>query len=523
MVADFEANPRFFLMSYKYRIIRLFSRKRILIPGLRSTLALLLLLFMQVSQAGAQGSYFWSQEQKIPEYRITTEEPPHLIADRNRTVHAFNSQPLVLNDPASPLAIFYRQWTVENGWTFPNDILFDPLGGSLQVLGTGYDQSGRVHLVFQKNGDIYYAQNYLENANNATTWLSPLYIAGNSEPYRSGVENIAAIEMDADGNEVVVIFSGQQSGPGLYFTRSSDGGNSWTEPYPIYLTGDDTVIVTDPKLYFGESGVFHAVWSTFLEDGSGGPGYYANFKPTLNAWSEPVELDVPGIRTPSVVEMNNTVIVSYYHNNVNGNWWRMSNDSGATWSLPEQISSRHVGTNGGVSFAVDGSNILHAFFGGRIDENNHGMWHVTFSGVTWINLEPVVRGPQIRERAGGQGFDPRSARAIIVNGNVALITWGTDGIAGTNGAWYSFKRLDAQELPSIMLESPTIEPRSTSVESVLAVESPELATPAEDRPLVGSPEPVPNQQTSLLIGVVPVALLLAGMIFIFYTFQKKHN
>ena len=499
----------------------LFTRKRVPGPGVRSILAVLFLLFMQVSQTEAQGSYFWSQQQKIPEYRITTEEPPYLIADRNHTVHAFNSQPLILDDPASPLAIFYRQWTVENGWTFPNDILFDPLGASLHVLGAGYDQAGRVHLVFQKSGDLYYAQNYLENANSATTWLSPLYIAGSSEPYRAGVENVAAIGTDADGNEVVVIFSGQQSGPGLYFTRSSDGGNSWTEPYPIYLTGDDTVIVTDPELYVGESGLFHAVWSTFLEDGSGGPGYYANFEATFNAWSDPVELDVPGIRTPSVMEMNNEVIVSYYHNNVNGNWWRMSKDGGATWSLPEQISSRHVGTNGGVSFVVDGSNVLHAFFGGRIDENNHGLWHITFSGVTWVNLEPVVRGPQIRERAGGNGFDPRSARAVIVNGNVVLVTWGTDGIAGTNGAWYSFKRLDAQELPSMILESPTIETRSTSVVSLPAVESIESAIPAEDNPLVGSPEAGPNPQTSLLIGVVPVALLLAGMIFMFYTFQKK--
>ena len=67
-------------------------------------------------------------------------------------------------------------------------------------------------------------------------------------------------------------------------------------------------MVTDPKLFVGELGLFHAVWTTFLEDGSAGPGYYASFDPQTISWSEPMELDTPGIRTPSVIETQGKIL-----------------------------------------------------------------------------------------------------------------------------------------------------------------------------------------------------------------------
>ena len=33
--------------------------------------------------------------------------------------------------------VFYRQWTMENGWTYPNDILIDPTGRGLAACRGG--------------------------------------------------------------------------------------------------------------------------------------------------------------------------------------------------------------------------------------------------------------------------------------------------------------------------------------------------------------------------------------------------
>jgi hypothetical protein len=493
---------------------------------LKHLVPLLILLTLNVSPSKAQGAFFWSEQQRIPEYPDATEEPPYLIADMNHTVHAFNSQPLNLDEPDTPSVVFYRQWSLENGWTYPNDILYDPAGYSLNILGATSDQTGRVHLIILKNGDLYYTQNYLANAGDAVSWPAPSLIAGDVSSYGPGNEIVSAIAISPDGNEIVVIYAGQQEGKGLYYTHSADAGDSWSDPYPIYLTGDPSVVVTDPKLIAGESGLFHAVWTTFLKDGSGGPGYYANFNPETNIWTDPMELDVPGIRTPSVIETQGNIFVSYYHQNVNGNWWRKSSDEGKTWSLPEQISTQHLGTNGAVSFVLDGKNVLHAFFGERINDLNHGMWHATFKDSTWGNLEAVVRAPQRRDRIGGNGFDPRSARAVIVNGNIALVTWGTDGFAGTNGAWYSYKRLDTPELPTVVLDSPTqvasILPTSTS-ESPTPSLSPTPSEAVNADLFKNTQEFTQNPQMSIFIGVIPVLLLLAGMIIIYYLFARQNK
>jgi hypothetical protein len=504
-------------------IARIVGWKRFLSP-VNCLIVLLLLFAVNVSPSQAQVGTFWSEQARIPVYVDGTEDPPFLIADSNHTVHAFNSQPLNLEDPKSPGAVFYRQWTPENGWSYPNDILIDTDGLNLGVVGVANDQSGRVNLIAQKDADIYYTQNYLADANLSSSWPRPVLLAGSSERARPGVANVASIATNNDGSEIVVIYAGSQYGNGLYFTSSSDGGSTWTEPYPIYLTGDGTIIVTDPDLFAGESGIFQAVWSTFLEDGSAGPGFYANYDPKTQTWSEPVALDTPGIRTPSIIEKDGELFVAYYHANANQDWWRSSSDNGKTWSVPKLFSTSHKGTNGNVSFAIDGANVLHAFWGQRIDDNNHGMWHEVFTDGTFTSIEAVVRGPQIKDKVGGKGFDPRSARAVIVNGNMALVTWGTDGAAGINGAWYSYKRLDAPELPTVVVGVPTLPASESTAVSVM----PTATSVSQDAPLVDNSELFKDSrglsgspQTLVSMGVIPVVLLLAGVMALFYIIQNK--
>lgn len=506
----------------------MFTRKlKVLFHTAGTVIIFLFMMTGNVSNTTAQQAYFWSPQERIPEYHDATEEPPYLIADQNHTIHAFNSQPLDLSNNASPNAIYYRQWTLENGWSTPNDILYDESGGNINLVGVISDKFGIVHLIFL-GGDqnLYYTYAYLAQAGSSVSWAEPQIIAGQATRTGPGFENIGAIAVDDDANELVVIYSGSQYGSGLYYVFSSDHGASWSEPYLVYLVGGGDSVVTDPELYAGKSGVFHVVWSNFRSDGSGGSGYYAFWDSANQSWSNPMKLDVPGIRTPSVIGYNDNIFVSYYHVNSNGNWWRRSSDNGLTWTTPIRISPRHVGTNGGLSFAIDSDDTLHAFFGERINDDNHGIWHVVWTGTSWSNPEAVVRGPQVRDVSGGRGFDPRSARAVISNGNVILVTWGTDGFAGVNGAWYSYKRLNTPELPALPLVVPSVTVQGASTENesnMIPTPNVESAPPNVLENNDGSSQALRNPQTAILFGVIPVIILLIGIILVRYYISYSRN
>lgn len=486
-------------------------------------IVLFALFCSNINSSQAQ-STFWSKQEKIPEYYDSTEEPPYLIADQAHVVHAFNSQPLDLKSNVSPKAIFYRKWTMENGWTVPNDILYDDNGEGLELVGVVSDQSKTIHLVFQKNShDLYYVYNQLVTAGTPSSWSSPILIGQNSTSIGPGNANIGTIAVDDTGNNIVVTYSGLEYGDGLYYVFSVDHGVNWSTPYPVYLVGGEKLVVTDPKLFMGQSGIYHAVWSSFNSDGSGGPGYYAKWDLASQTWSDPVALDLPGIRTPSVIEFNGDIFVSYHHVSSNGNWWRRSIDDGDTWSSPARISSSHVGTNGGLSFVVDSNNTLYGFFGERIDDFNHGLWQVVWTGTSWSNPTAVVRGPQVRDSIGGRGFDPRSARAVVSNGNVVLVTWGTDGFAGVNGAWYSYRTLDAPELQIQPLALPTV--NNQTAQNPKATEVVSGITPSAEIDIAGNDYPafLQSPQFPIYLGIAPVLIILIGIIVARYFFQNKEK
>jgi hypothetical protein len=538
------ASSRFFLMphlspfnllhfshtdSKKYMKSNIAARIEFPLLYLKYVIPLILLFTVNVSQTDAQGAYFWSEQKRIPEYAIeNNEQPPYLIADQNHTVHAFNSQPLVLGDDDSPKAIFYRQWTIDNGWSYPNDVLFDENGRNIELIGVSSDQSGMVHMVFQKNNDeIFYTNAYLGNANNATAWSAPLFIAGHSLNIRSGIPIIGAIANEEASGEIVIIFSGNLYGNGLYLTLSADKGISWTEPYPVYLAGSESLIITDPKLFVGKSGILHAVWTTRREDGFGGPAYYSSYDFKEKSWSNPMQLDIPGIELPSVIEHHGDVYVAYYRADNNRIWWRHHINNETDWTSPSLISPQHIGRNGAASFATDSNGTLHVFFAQRINDNIHGVWHSIWTGTAWTNPESVARGPRKIDVIGGDGFDPNSVRAIISNGNVLLATWGTDGGAGSNGAWYSYIRLDTPELPALPLPVPSVTIQSASTEEILPIVTAAVEAATKPSDILGDYDDSPpsswNPQSPILIGVISALLLLAGIMLLRYISHSRNT
>jgi hypothetical protein len=104
-----------------------------------------------------------------------------------------------------------------------------------------------------------------------------------------------------------------------------------------------------------------------------------------------------------------------------------------------------------------------------------------------------------------------------------LVTWGTDGFAGVNGAWYSYKTLDAPELPSQPLAIPAVNNQAT--QNTVATEIVVEITPLAELDIARNdyPELLQSPQFSIYLGIVPVLIILIGIIGAryFFHFKKK--
>jgi len=502
--------------------------------GLLLLATLLLSLMVNSVPVIAQSKIIrWSPPQRIPGYFDRT-LPPYLIADQNRTVHAFTSQKYGEGSD-SQVIIVYNRWTMAQGWTKPVDILISPVYEA-RIMGVLLDQSGIMHLLFFGGNDngatMYYAQAAAVNAGQAPAWSVPLPIGDNAI-----TPSVAGLADDNKGHLVVVYNGNQGEGNSLYAVYSNNNGLTWSTPSLVWSTFSTELWPNDLQMSFGASGQLHAVWNYVDKLGKNVAGYYAYLADIENPqWSEPVEFDKSlglGIAVPSVTEYRGEVYV-LYNNGMAAKtapvlWVRHTQDNGRTWSNPVRPFPNHIGRNGGASIVVDSKDNLHIFFGQRTNDGKtdiHGMWHSMLRNDNWVAPQPVVSGPLV-QGTDDNAFDPGDARAIVSQGNVLLVTWRTDPGNGVNGVWYASTQLDIPELPTVPLPVPkalfTPTPIATAaiVATPTATPSPTPVTVVFDNSGSASSHTANNAAGSLFAGMIPVIMLLVSF-FVVTKARRSH-
>jgi hypothetical protein len=147
------------------------------------------------------------------------------------------------------------------------------------------------------------------------------------------------------------------------------------------------------------------------------------------------------------------------------------------------------------------------------------MWHSVWEGEKWSEPEAIVSGPAVADQEGETAFDPFEARGVVSQGNVLLVTWRSDpGLKG-NGVWYSYKSLDAPELPIIGMPTPVQPkptPELTSISPTPTQMAQEELSIQPDKPLpeelVNESVEVSNPIRPLMSGLVPAIIIVALVI-----------
>jgi hypothetical protein len=346
------------------------------------------------------------------------------------------------------MAIYYRTWSVSDGWSTPTAVVKSPVGILAREPLVYLDPSDQLHLVFfggnEAKGGVYYARAAAIDAADPDAWSWPIEI-------ESGAR-WAVLGGTPDGTLFVLYTGKRPEGYGLFETHSRDAGETWSEARAVQAPAESEGLMPHgTRFTVDAAGRIHAVWG--LVDGRGIHQRinYARLDPEQRAWTEPVALarregDDYQAAWPSIIEYANELILVYMDSMPATRWMRRSRDGGLTWSDPERPFP-HIGEYVFAELLLDGSGGLHIVLGNRTGECCHGMWHAVWTGDGWGELAPIVTGPRTPE------FDPSAPSAVISQGNVILATWWTDtgGRGPRNGAWYSYARLDAKELPTVAL------------------------------------------------------------------------
>jgi hypothetical protein len=467
---------------------------------------------LTLKSAEAQGEQ-WSTPRIMPGFDLTS-WPPILVADQNRTVHAFSSQ-WVGGGGATYKAIVYNQWSLARGWTNPVDIILSP-SKEARITDAHLDNDGTFHVVFwggdNTAADIYYSRARIGDVNEASAWEPPVIIAE-----QAGDPEGAVLVENAQG-DLLLVYHGRIYGNGVYVMKSQDGGGTWSGPIQVFSAKTNAPLIYNITVLKSESGWLHAVWNVFSTSGQGRGIYYARSRDGSD-WSDPILLaeasEGLGTQTPTLVEYQNSLFALY--NLPPKIRMRRSLDDGLTWSDLATLFPRHIGVNGSLSAVVDGGDTLHLFFGQRIPgaPDIHGMWHSMWTHNRWTEPDTLIKGPQVTDSVGFRSFDPFEARAVVSQGNVILATWRTDPGMKGNGVWYSYKVLDIPEAP-VKSYAGQIPPEATSTPplSMDGVVDPTLSiieTPDASQILLLDQESgsgVRSAGTFLAFGVAPVALFI---------------
>jgi hypothetical protein len=500
------------------------------IPLLLVCLFIGLNVLLQSKTATAQGIPNWSPQERIPGFSNDT-EPPILIADQNHIVHAFASQWLNTDVGQSEFAIIYSRWTLDQGWTKPNDIVLSPFKHKAQIMSVYLDKAGIFHLIFyggdNTGASIYYSKAPALNVDEASAWSTPLEVGIDAQSPGS-----AAIVGDDKGN-LIIIYAGTQDGDGVYFSSSSDGGSSWSAPELIFLAQNDQPLIFNLQMYKGQSGWLHVIWNNLDMGGQGRSIYYTRTKIDNIQWSTPFKLADSqsgyGVLTPTIIEYHGILFALF--NITPKIVMRLSNDEGGSWVDPVVPFANYTGVNGTLSLVVDGNSDLNLFFGQRIpgSPDIHGMWHSVWQIDNWSVPDPVVSGPRMMT-GNNQSFDPFNARAVSLD-NSLLVTWRTDpgnGLQNNNGVWYSYKTIGLGTSPAQPLitsqPSPTTNPEYATPVAVSGSngENPYPSPPVDKlnpslvNGLFSSGDPL----STVALGIIPVILVIFGIIFVT---QRSHQ
>jgi hypothetical protein len=382
-----------------------------------------------------------------------------------------------------PDMLMVQMWDGQT-WSTPNDIA---VGGHLPQIAV--DSQGRLHVIRIANGLEYKRAWAQEDPSNAESW-TPGQDLSFRDPYWpdmviDGQDRIHVAFNDTwvyDEDRVIdkerLCATGCR---GIFYTRSMDGGDSWSDPIQL-----DTPMIDaeTPRLAVDRLGNVYTVWTdTTADEGSIGISFSYSTDGG-ETWSPPREVATgdeaygwPQLAVDSVGAIH---VVWYYQYSSNVGYVR-SLDGGESWSQVERL---RLPLGGAYSFglAMDSADNLHLVVPSKID-GPPGVSHlVRPPGREWLPPTSISRNPCSAASA--------DVELVISEGNHLHAVWydrpecelGWIGPSGRGEVFYSDFVSDAPHIAPRPLP-----PMPTATATATVVPPPQVPSPTPTATAVPRP------------------------------------
>lgn len=280
------------------------------------------------------------------------------VSDTKGIVHAIWTRSSLGDDDSLKHAIEYAQWDGEE-WTNPEPVI-SSLSGVPSQITLSIDSQKRLLLAWvdSSSGELFFSWANLERASLVSEWGKPVGL-----PSQSNLNNNVDIVSGGAGRIVVVYTISINENRGVYVIQSIDNGDSWSDPVRAF----DAVSarwerIEAPRISLSSDGVLHLIFTRNTERVGQSVGlYYSRSLDGGMTWSDARIISDGDIQWSDVVCYDDRAVHILWQENdglVFANLSQVSQDSGASWDRTLDIT----GVNNGptlVDLAADRSGNLH--------------------------------------------------------------------------------------------------------------------------------------------------------------------
>lgn len=329
----------------------------------------------------------WSPQKTIASSSLEIDTPV-LVAGSGEGMHALWIQAEILPENSTALpkeSIYYSGW---NGtrWSTPVSIL---RSGDEQIyrFAAKFDPSGRLFVVWSDNqaGDIYFSWANELQAANPLEWNTPTTLPGLTSPIST-----QDIGVSSSGSIYVVYSIPLNENRGIYFASTDNSGQTWAPPVRIFnAVAAGWQMVDNPRIAVSGVGEVHVLWSRLTLPGSfGSQGlYYSRSADGGVTWSKEVEVTNAPVEWSQIIDVGGAELQRLWQEKGEGQnniRYQVSTSGGSSWgafeALPRFSQNQAQGL---VSLAQDSAGLPHLLGEISLSEFSKEIWHWQWDGSRW--------------------------------------------------------------------------------------------------------------------------------------------